>query len=133
MSTMFSYCLSLWISQLKDRKIFEIFCLIQKFYLLYEQIMWCNCPYCWKNLDPLKKFWIEREGDKVDYKFFRQRIRKGMSKKSAIQATRKHGKHYSVLNANNRKSHKTWNPYEHFTFSDFSWSDVDQSSSYDNG
>ena len=57
-----------------------------------------------------------------------------MSRRSAIQATRKHGKHYSVLNANNRKNHKKWNPYENFTLSDFSKeSDVDQSSSYDNG
>lgn len=96
--------------------------------------MACNCPYCWKNLDPLKKFWLEWKWDKVDYKFFRQRVRQGMSRKSAIQATRKHGKHYSVLNANNRKSHKKWNPYENFTLSDFSEKlDVDQSSSYDNG
>lgn len=96
--------------------------------------MVCNCPYCWKNLDPLKKFWLEWKWDKVDYKFFRQRVRQGMSRKSAIQATRKHGKHYSVLNANNRNNHKKWNPYENFTLSDFSEnSDVDQSSSYDNG
>jgi len=57
-----------------------------------------------------------------------------MSKKSAIQATRKHGKHYTVLNANNRKNHKKWNPYENFILSGFSEkSDADQSSSCDNG
>lgn len=96
--------------------------------------MACNCPYCWKNLDPRKKFWLERTWDKVDYRVFCRRLAKGMSRKSAIQATRKHGKQYSVLNANNRNNHKKWNPYENFTLSDFSEeSDVDQSSSYDNG
>jgi len=96
--------------------------------------MWCNCPYCWKNLDPLKKFRIDREWDKVDYRVFRRRVAKWISKKSAIQATRKHGKQYSVLNANNRKNHKKWNPYVNFTLSDFSEeSDVDQSSSCVNG
>lgn len=68
----------------------------------------------------------------MDYKFFRQRVRQGMSRKSAIQATRKHGKHYKPLNATTKIDHKTWDAYRHFTFSDFS-SDVDQSSSYDNG
>ena len=56
-----------------------------------------------------------------------------MSKKNAIQATRKHGKHYSVLNANNRNNHKKWDFYENLTLSDFSESDVDQSSSCVNG
>ena len=64
----------------------------------------------------------------MDYKFFRQRIRQGMSRKSAIQATRKHGKHYKPLNAN---SHKKWDSLKNLSFSDYS--DVDQSSSYDNG
>ena len=90
--------------------------------------MACDCPYCGKKLDPLKKYRLEWDWDKVDYRVFRRRYAKWISKKSAIKPTRKHGKQYSVLNANNRKNHKKWNPYENFILSDFSESGVDQSS-----